>query len=87
MISSGVAQVLVRNLDDGAKARLAARAKAAGRSLEAEVRLILEAASRAPPVEVGLGTQFARAFEGLGLQPGELEPLRFEPARSPFEEP
>jgi plasmid stability protein len=81
-----MAQVLVRNLDDSVKARLSARAKAAGRSLEAEVRLILEEASRRPSAEVGLGTQFQRAFQGLGLRPDEFERLRFGPPRSPFED-
>lgn len=80
-----MAQMVVRNLDDRAKARLAARAKAAGRSLEAEVRLILEEASHSTE-PLGLGSAFRNAFAGLGLKPGELERLSSEPARSPFEE-
>jgi plasmid stability protein len=38
--------VLVRNLDDAVVERLKARAAAADRSLEAELRLILEEAAR-----------------------------------------
>lgn len=41
----------VRNLSPATKARLARRAKAKGRSLEAEVRAILDAASREQPPE------------------------------------
>jgi plasmid stability protein len=37
-----VAQIIVRNLDDSTVAELKAQARAAGRSLEAEVRLLLE---------------------------------------------
>jgi plasmid stability protein len=36
-----MAQILVRNLDDGVVEKLKRRAQAAGRSLEAEVRLLL----------------------------------------------
>ena len=35
-----MAQLLIRNIDDAAFARLKARAKARGRSLQAETRLI-----------------------------------------------
>jgi len=41
-----MAQIIVRNLDDAVVKRLKARAKANGRSLEAEVRLILEQSSK-----------------------------------------
>lgn len=41
-----MAQVLVRNLDDEVVERLKARAAKAGRSLESELRGILEAAAR-----------------------------------------
>ena len=43
-----MAQVLVRNLDDEVVERLKGRAAAAGRSLEAELRGILEAAAAKP---------------------------------------
>ena len=38
-----MAQVLIRNLDESVVKKLRARAKANGRSLEAELRLVLEA--------------------------------------------
>ncbi len=41
-----MAQILVRNLDDSVVERLKTRAKANGRSLEAEVRLILEQSAK-----------------------------------------
>jgi plasmid stability protein len=41
-----MAQILVRNLDDATVERLKARAKANGRSLEAEVRCILEQSAK-----------------------------------------
>ncbi len=42
-----MAQIIVRNLDDAVLARLKARAGANGRSLEAEVRLILMQSAKA----------------------------------------
>lgn len=42
-------QVLIRNLPDGTKAALRSRAKAHGRSLEAELRAILEREARVAP--------------------------------------
>jgi len=47
-----MAQLLIRNIDDDAFARLKARAKARGRSLQAETRLILEQAAAVDPDEV-----------------------------------
>ena len=41
-----MAQILVRNLDDDLVERLKNRAKRDGRSLESEVRIILEQAAR-----------------------------------------
>lgn len=41
-----MAQILVRNLDDSVVERLKTRAKSNGRSLEAEVRLILEQSAK-----------------------------------------
>jgi plasmid stability protein len=48
LISQGIimAQIIVRNLDDAVVERLKARAKANGRSLEAEVRQILEQSAK-----------------------------------------
>ena len=41
-----MAEVLVRNLDEAVVGRLKARAREAGRSLQAELKLILEQAAR-----------------------------------------
>jgi plasmid stability protein len=41
-----MAQIIVRNLEDAVVERLKARAKASGRSLEAEVRQILEQSAK-----------------------------------------
>jgi plasmid stability protein len=47
-----MAQLIVRDLDDGVVAALKARAARSGRSAEAEHRRILEAALRDEPVDV-----------------------------------
>jgi plasmid stability protein len=46
-----MAQIIVRNLDDAVVDRLKARARTNDRSLEAEVRLILEQSSRVDTVQ------------------------------------
>jgi plasmid stability protein len=46
-----MAQVLVRNLNDKVVARLKKRAKTRGRSLQAEVKTILEEAAKDVPVD------------------------------------
>lgn len=46
-----MAQVLVRNLTDKVVARLKKRAKTQGRSLQAEVKIILEEAAKDVPGE------------------------------------
>lgn len=61
-----MAQLVVRNLPDSVKERLKLRARRHGRSLEAEVRSVLEAAASAPletfgpPPGEGLGSWLAR---------------------------
>jgi len=68
-----MAQLLVRMLDDSVKARLKARAKKHGRSLEAEARAILEDAAnggsppRRAPKEKGFGTLMYERFKKVGL--------------------
>ncbi len=78
-----MAQLLVRNLDDGVKERLRRRAALRGRSMEEEVRDILSAAADQPQeaqTGTGLGTRIARRFAGLGLD-AELPELRGERGR------
>ena len=63
-----MAQLLVRNLDDRAKARLQRRAKRNGRSMEAEAREILHDALRKDDApKVGLGTATVALFSGSGV--------------------
>ncbi|KKK99011.1 hypothetical protein LCGC14_2637020 [marine sediment metagenome] len=63
-----MAQILVRDLDPKAVERLKKRAKADGRSLQAEVKMILEQAAGAPTVEMGKARQLVdeirRRFHG-----------------------
>ncbi len=74
-----MAQLVVRNLEQGVKARLQRRAKRNGRSMEEEVREILRnAASEIERPAVGLGTQIASLFKGKGYD-FEVEELRGYP--------
>ena len=57
-----MASIVVRGLDEHVKAHLAAQAKQHGRSMEAEVRDILTAATRAPHIGIAL----RRAAESVG---------------------
>jgi antitoxin FitA len=67
-----MAQLLVRNLEDGVKAKLQRRAKRNGRSMEEEVREILRDATKTEGArKVKLGTEIAALFRGIGLKPGE----------------
>jgi hypothetical protein len=61
-----MAQILVRNVEDGIKETLRKRAKARGHSLEEEVREILSDAARASAPSDGLGRSFAALFGGKG---------------------
>lgn len=63
-----MAQILVRNLETGLKARLERRAKRNGRSMEAEAREILRTAlleKEAP--KTGLGSEMVALFSGQGV--------------------
>ncbi len=69
-----MAQLIVRNIEQDVKERLAQRARAHGHSMEEEVRRILRDAigdKARPSGEPGLGTQLAQCFEGVELE----EPL------------
>ena len=64
----GMAQILVRNLEDRLKGRLQHRAKRHGRSMEAEAREILRNAlleEEAP--KLGLGSEMEALFSGSGV--------------------
>ena len=74
-----MAQIVVRNLEDGVKVRLQRRARRNGRGMEAEVRDILRsAANEAEKPAMGLGTQIATLFKGKGYD-FEVEELRGHP--------
>jgi plasmid stability protein len=60
-----VSQILVRNLDDAAVERLKSRARAHGRSLQAEAKDILEQSARIDVAEARkLVDCIRRSFEG-----------------------
>lgn len=71
-----MADILVRRLDEDVKSRLKQRAKLHGRSVEGEVRAIIEEAVR-PTTEhcteskVGFGTLMQRRFGKTGLTEDE----------------
>lgn len=71
-----MAQLLVRNLEDKTKTRLARRAKRHGRSMEEEVREILRNALREDDTPaLGLGTAIAKLFQDAGVE-DEIPELR-----------
>jgi hypothetical protein len=84
-----MAQLLVRNLELSVKEALQRRAQRHGRSMEEEARLILRQAAEAEQHQnegVGLGSQMAALFAGIGLeepisewQGHEAAPVAFEP--------
>jgi plasmid stability protein len=82
-----MAQLLVRNLEEGLKARLQQRARRHGRSTEEEVREILRAAVGAGTQEPkALGSSLAARFRRIGLTEDitelrgqEARPSRFRP--------
>ena len=62
-----MAQLVVRNIESGVKARLQRRAKRNGRSMEAEVREIVRNALREEEKPaVGLGSATVALFSGQG---------------------
>ena len=66
-------QVIVRNLKDSVKRRLQRRAARHGRSMEAEIRDILDDAVKdEDKPRKGLGTEIAELFRGIGLE----EPIK-----------
>jgi antitoxin FitA len=81
-----MAQFVVRNIENGVKARLQRRAKRNGRSMEEEVRDILRnAVVREEAPAGGLGTEISGLFAKIGLESDipelrghEIEPPAFE---------
>jgi plasmid stability protein len=78
-----MAQLVVRNLEAGVKARLQRRAKRRGHSMEAEVRDILRNAVTAEErTGAPLGSRIRRRFARIGLQQDipELHGQKAKPA-------
>ena len=80
-----MAQLLVRNLDEGVKEALRRRARCHGRSMEEEARLILCQAAQSSDWGStadgpGLGSRMAQLFAGLGLD-DSIEPFEGEQAQ------
>jgi plasmid stability protein len=81
-----VAQLVVRNIENGVKARLQRRAKRNGRSMEEEVRDILRNAVFEQDVASGgLGTEISALFADIGIESDipelrghEIKPASFE---------
>ena len=76
-----MAQILVRNLDEGVKAKLQRRARRHGHSTEEEVRDILRKAVSDEDARNGrLGSRLAARFAGIGLDE-DVDELRGQTAR------
>ena len=69
-------QILVRNLDDRVVGRLKKRAGKAGRSLQAEVKLILEQESRIDPADAWALAEKIRASFGKRRFPDSAKTIR-----------
>jgi plasmid stability protein len=76
-----MAALSIRNLDDTVKHRLRVRAARHGRSMEAEIRAILEEAVAGPETSDDLFTTLLDRFGSLGGVELEL-PARSTPARA-----
>ena len=61
-----MATLTIRGLDDGTKARLRVSAARHGRSMEAEVRCILEEALPSQQASDGLGSRIRARFSAVG---------------------
>jgi plasmid stability protein len=81
-----MAQLVVRNIDEGVKKRLKVRAARNGRSLEGEVRDILSGAVKKPPArrpkaKKGFGTRLVEIFAGKVPSDFKIPDIRSEPPR------
>lgn len=61
-----MASITIRNLDDDVKERLRVRAAGNGRSMEAEVRELLEAAVANPYAGMNIGQAIRKMAESVG---------------------
>ncbi len=81
-----MAQLIVRNLEEEVKKGLRRRASRHGRSVEEEVRDILRNAVKIDRTRnVGLGSEFRRAFQGIGIKQDIPELKGSAPKTTDFE--
>jgi plasmid stability protein len=80
-----MAALTVRGLDDETKARLRVRAAQNGRSMEAEVRAILQDSLSEQPTFGGLGTRIHEQFAAEGGVDLDLPPRSETPRAAVFE--
>lgn len=84
-----MAQLIVRNIEDAVRDRLALRARCHGHSMEEEVRTILREAVRDDDKmlpAVGFGTRLAGCFAEFGLDAEMPEPPRGKPHPACFDD-
>ncbi|HZC99097.1 MAG TPA: Arc family DNA-binding protein [Actinomycetes bacterium] len=79
-----MAAVSIRNLDEETKRRLRIRAAQHGRSMEAEIRAILEAAVREPEPSGGLFTTLMDRVSAIGGVDLDLPPRSTPPRAAEF---
>lgn len=79
-----MAMLTVRNIPDEVHRALRVRAARHGRSMEAEVRAILEGAVQ-PPRRTRLGDELAALGRTLGLSDADLQELERQRDKSPAE--
>lgn len=76
-----MATITVRGLDEKLKSAIEKQARDNGRSMEAEVRVVLEAAVSAPKPQSGLGSRIRALFaEAGGLDLTDVQTTRDEKA-------
>jgi len=80
-----MAVLTVRGLDDETKARLRVRAAQNGRSMEAEVRAVLQDALSEQSTLGGLGTRIDERFAAVGGVELDLPPCSETPRAAVFE--
>lgn len=74
-----MASLSIRNLDDGVRERLRVRAARNGRSMEAEIRIILVDAVSEPGTSPGLFTELTDRFREVGGIDLDLPPRASRP--------
>jgi antitoxin FitA len=83
---SGMASLVIRNLDDDLKQRLREQAAAHGRSMEQEVRELLAAGVRRERVEARIGTRIHERFAAVGFVDLDLAERSDQPRSVDFEQ-